>query len=345
MMNTNLHTVPSQKWDRDTFPHSVLNVEVSCFKDVFTASDPVKINLLSWLASTKYRGRQEELRRIGNKAERDALKCTLPGITPSGVFSYRMESKLVKHSSLIQFDIDPKGNEGIMNYHELKAHIQNIKNVAYCGLSASGNGFWGLIPIAYPELHKPHFAFIERKFMEFGITIDTKPKNVASLRGYAYDPEGYFNHAPTILEKYDEEQRETVKVYNRPISTDPMENEIKVELCLSEIKDKSLDITAGYDVWFEIGCSLANAFGERGRGYFHEVSQFNQAYKSNTTDRQYSYCLGKSYRYTLGTFFYHCKQNGVYVVPHHKPGKHIIRPPGRPPYLLTITPDLLPEGW
>jgi hypothetical protein len=28
-----------------------------------------------------------------------------------------------------------------------------------------------------------------------GITLDDKPKNVASLRGYSYDPEGYFNHS------------------------------------------------------------------------------------------------------------------------------------------------------
>lgn len=344
-METNLLTVLSQKWDRDTFKDSVLNVEVSCFKDVFTASDPVTVNLLTWLSSPKHEAKQRQLRQIADKAQRDAIKCTLPGITPSGTFSYRMESKLIRHSGLIQFDIDPKGNEGIMNYHELKAHIRNIRNVAYCGLSASGNGFWGVIQVAYPELHKEHFAVIERKFMEFGIVIDPKPKNVASLRGYAYDSDGYFNHHPVTLEAYEEEVRETIKTYNRPISTDPQENEMKVELCLSEIRDRGLDITAGYEAWFEIGCSLANAFGEQGRDYFHEVSQMNDGYRSQKADRQFTYCLCKRYRYSLGTFFYHCKQQGIFVPPHFGPGEHTIRPKDRPPYRLTIRPDGLPEGW
>lgn len=202
---------------------SVLNIEVSCFKNYDTAHSPKSINLLKWLRSDKYRYEVERIRSIENKADRDKLKEKLPGITPSGLCSYRAEKNHTKHSGLIQFDIDLKGNEHIGNYADLKKHICNIPNVAYCGLSVSGKGYWGLIPIAYPDKHKLHFAAMEAAFAKLGIKIDPAPANVASLRGYSYDANGYFNHSATIFKALPKPRLKPVRATTGAITTKPLE--------------------------------------------------------------------------------------------------------------------------
>jgi len=178
---------------------SILNIEISCFADYDTPANPKKVNLLAWLQSDKYRKEVELIRTTKEKTDRNELKAQLPAITPSGLFTYRAEKNMIKHSGFIQFDIDEKGNEALTNYMELKNHICNIPNVAYCGLSVSGKGFWGLIPIAQPEKHKLHFKALEQAFKKHKITIDPSCKDVSRLRGYSYDPDGYFNHNATLF--------------------------------------------------------------------------------------------------------------------------------------------------
>ena len=102
---------------------------------------------------------------------------------------------MIKHSSLIAFDIDfDTKNQAITNWNKLKNQLSHIRNIAYCGQSVGGNGYWGLIPIAYPEKHKEHFEALVLYFARLGIHLDPAPKNVASLRGYSWDSKPYFNH-------------------------------------------------------------------------------------------------------------------------------------------------------
>ncbi|MCG8328654.1 MAG: tyrosine-type recombinase/integrase [Chitinophagales bacterium] len=120
---------------------SVLDVEVSCFKS-YRSNEPKPVNLLTWLTSDKYADQIKALRSIADKGKRDKIKSSLPAITISGSFyPIRKEEHLVKHSGLLCIDIDPKGNEHIMNFPMLKEELFKIQNVAYAGLSASGKGF------------------------------------------------------------------------------------------------------------------------------------------------------------------------------------------------------------
>lgn len=176
---------------------SVLDTEISLFKDYSTSDNPVTINMLSFIKSTKYAERVDEIRTVEDKKRRNELKATLPAITPSGVFSYRAEKDLVKHSGLLQFDID----SGADNWEELKEELAHLDYVSYAGLSVSGRGLWGLIPLAYPNRHKQQFGALEIDFAGWGITLDIKPKNVASLRGYSYDGNAYYNHEAVLYEK------------------------------------------------------------------------------------------------------------------------------------------------
>lgn len=284
---------------------SILNVYVSRFKNFTSPNNPVQINLLDWLNSLEQMEKVDLIRSLSNKEERDKIKSTLLAITPSGTFSYRSEKYLIKHNGFIQFDIDYKENPNITNYPDLKSQICNIKNVAYCGLSVSGTGFWGLIPIGYPEKHKQHFEALRRSFNHVGIVIDEKPKNVASLRGYSYDKEAYFNHNAAIYYNlYEQAKPQPLRLKTLRNSTNIQRF---VEACISEIVKNGIDITDGYQHWFELGCSLGNQFGEAGRQYFHIISQYNPGYKRTEADKQYSDCLQHKYNYTISTFFEYCK--------------------------------------
>ena len=281
---------------------SVLDIPVSGYKSCLEVS-PKSVNLLKFLTSNKYKGKVEYIRSIENKKERDEEKKLLPAITPSGTFAYRGVEGLIQHSGLIQFDIDFHDNQHIANYVSIKEQISNVRNVAYCGLSVSGKGYWGLIPIAYPERHKEHYLAIEKAFKGIGINIDKKCKDISRLRVYSYDPEAYFNHQAKVLFNY---HQSTTKVRKSNNSITCYGSTI--EDWINELERNRIDITSGYEAWFGIGCGLANEFGESGRSYYHRVSQFNADYNKADTDKQFDECLKNKgrYNYTLGTFYYYC---------------------------------------
>lgn len=192
---------------------SILNTEVSCFANYGTPVNSKTVNLLTWLRSEKYAFEVQKIRLAETKEMRDSMKSKLPAITPSGLFTYRSVDSLVKHSGFIQFDIDQKGNDTVQNYAALKDQISRIKNVAYCGLSVSGTGFWGLVPVSNPEKHELYHRTIQTAFEKFGISIDPAPKSVVSLRGYSYDPDAYFNHSAVALNFYAEERKFTASSF------------------------------------------------------------------------------------------------------------------------------------
>ena len=189
---------------------SPLNISVSCFRNYNSPDDPKDVNLLTWLRSGKYRDQVTAIRSVVEKKERDRLKAALPAITPSGTFNRRSSDAILRHSGLLQFDIDGPDHEHVANFNELKLHIRKLPEIAYCGLSVSGCGYWGLIPIKYPNKHTSHFRALEKAFKRYGITIDASCKDVSRLRGYSFDPDGYFNHnaqAFTLLDDPKPEDR------------------------------------------------------------------------------------------------------------------------------------------
>jgi hypothetical protein len=223
--------------------------------------------LLRWLQSFRLQTMVEGIRQQTDKQTRDALKATLPAITPGGTFSHRNEDGLIQHSNFICLDIDLKGNERIRNYAELKYQIVKIIQVAYCGLSVSGHGYFVLIPIAYPDKHLQHFYALQMAFKNFGIKIDDKCKDISRLRGFSFDDNAYFNHTAIpfkgLFTPFQNVQR--ISSY-RPTG----DNAILVESVLDQIEQTKSDITEDYNYWFSIGCNFAATFGESGRDYFTE---------------------------------------------------------------------------
>ncbi len=165
-------------------------------------TDPETVNLLSWLTSDKFLQEQEKVKAATDPDHKRIAKERMPCITPSGVFSQRGKNYLLRHTGLIAIDIDLKDNLHISNYADLKKELCRVLNIAYCGLSVSGTGYWALIPVAYPERHELHFEFIRQYFENKGLKIDKACKDVARLRFYSYNPDAYFNHAAKPLQSF-----------------------------------------------------------------------------------------------------------------------------------------------
>jgi len=179
--------------------NTIFDVEVSAFKDCFgTDSNPV--NLALWLTSNKYEIKQNEIRSISNKVDRDKIKKQLPAITPSALLLNRDKKltdaeKLISYSGFMQIDIDFKDNVHLSDYNVLMTTLPLIQNIAYCGRSVSGTGYFCLVPISNPEKLHNHFKkFNELIYTYYNIKLDTsKGSNITDLRIYSYSADAYFN--------------------------------------------------------------------------------------------------------------------------------------------------------
>lgn len=284
---------------------SVLDVEVSFYNNYFDATSQVTINLMDFLTSDQHRTEVEQIRATDDSAIKAKLKAQLPAVTVSGVFSMRQNDKLLRHSGLICLDIDWKDNTHITNFDTLKQKLCNIKNVAYCGLSVSGKGYFVVIPIAYPAHHVQHFKELAKMFSTFGIMLDEKCADVARLRGYSYDDNPYINEMAEPYRFY------ALPQYSKPIRHIKNSSNSKFEKVLAEITSRHISIANDYEEWFKIGCAIATEFRESGREYYHAVcSQWNR-YNHREVDKKYDNCLKSSGKITLGTFFRICQQYGI----------------------------------
>jgi hypothetical protein len=287
------------------------NIEVSCFANYKTPHNPITVNLFNWLNCSKHRKEVERIRSTTDKEEKKRLKAMLPAITPSGIFTERKRSALVEHSGLICLDIDLQDNTTISNYDDLSTELIKLNNVAYCGRSVSGTGLFVLIPIAYPERHESHFKALQLDFEAFGIIIDEKCKDVCRLRGYSYDNGDYFNFTATPYTKLMDTKQRKPKAVERRYTERHREPHNDVELLIDKIVKTRTDITTDYNTWIALASAMASTFGERGRDYFHTISQYYPSYDTNETDRTYNYVRAKNYTADIGVFFKACKLNNI----------------------------------
>ena len=289
------------------------NTTVSLFKN-YQSTTPIDVNLWGWLRDTTYKAEIEYLRTLENKDDKRKIKSGLPAITPSGVFLIRNEAGLLQPSGFICIDIDAADNPEIQDFEYLRDQLTHIVNVAYCGLSASGRGVFCLIPIKCPDKHKMHFEALKSAFEKLGIMVDKGCGDVTRLRGCSYDPKGHFNmNAVTFNQLYDRNDKPTnsLIIKRKPRFESELNSQLKAEKVVSNIVATGTDITGDYNQWFQIGCALANEFGEDGREMFHTVSSFSDKYKVAATDSQFNKCLEGNYDYNIGTFFHWAEENNM----------------------------------
>lgn len=248
----------------------------------------------------------ERLRRAQTKEEKDYIKHNhLPAATISGVFEpTRKEKELVKHSGLICIDIDHVDDTAaVMDF------LANMENVAYCSRSASGQGVFAIIPLAYPEKHKQQFEALRRYFRNIGIELDRQCSDITRLRAASYDPEAMIRlDAVPYRGIYEEPRRKDTYTYSRYTGEDwTLKNVAK---CVEKILSARVDITDGYNNWRDVGFSLAS-LGESGRGFFLAVSSIYPGYNREQCDRKFTELCKSVNRIHINTFFEICRNYGI----------------------------------
>lgn len=294
----------------ETIKTNILNVEVSLFKNAKTSQPLKTVKLYDWLVSEENKELVSRLRTCKDADMKKRLKEQLPAITPSGTFTTRAAQNLVKHSGFICIDIDKKDNEKLEDFSKMKELIPTLNCVAYCGLSASGNGYFALIPIKETDRHKEHLESLKIDFAACNIMIDKACSDVSRLRFASYDETAYINTSAVPYDKIvDRTQKTHVK---RQIICNSEKTRKQVNRLVNKIELLGIDITENYEDWFSIGCSIAKEFGETGRDIFHTVSQFYENYSYEETDKKFNDCLSVQQNdYTISTLFFYAKQHGI----------------------------------
>lgn len=251
-----------------------------------------------------------ELRSCNDVERKRQIKMSLPQATISGVFSpTRSAENLMRHSGLICVDIDRKENGHIENFDTLiKDVLSRIEEVAYAAHSVSGKGYFVIIPLRYPQLHKAQFEQLVGVFADLGINIDRACSDVCRLRCQSFDEHPYINpDAKPFSGIYREPKKPRVWCQCGYAESDVEE---KVARLCREAAMRHIDLTANYEDWVKIGAALSS-LGESGRQWFHLCSSQNSGYNPVECDRKFNNLLRSTRQIGIGTFFYYCRLYGI----------------------------------
>lgn len=286
------------------------DIQISVYRGVRDTKGHIS-TLFDFLNNVEY-NTIKELRSSSDPDRRKQIKLSLPQATISGIFSpTRAAGNLVRHSGLICVDIDRKNNFHIANFDTLiEDTLSQLEEVAYASHSVSGNGYFVIIPLKYPDAHKAHFEKLIRDFAGLDIIIDRACGDVSRLRCQSFDLHQYINLVAKPYDGLYHEPKPIRPAYNYTLSGIEAEDKV-AELC-REIENRHIDLTVNYYDWLKIGAALSS-LGESGRQWFHLCSAQNGKYNAAECDRKFNNLLRSNRRIGIGTFFYLCKNVGLEV--------------------------------
>lgn len=194
---------------------TVLNSIITTAPNLYGKGDQLSdVPVIDWISSTDPQqiDRVQQIRELkSNGFEYGELKNQSPVAMTSGKFKDRkVKDCFVSHSGLLCIDIDKQDNLHISNYKDLKKILSNISEIAYLGLSVSGEGYWGLIPTKFAqglnkgqiiEKHESIYESLIYDFGELNINLDPSSSNINRLRFWSHDPQPYINETPKIYDK------------------------------------------------------------------------------------------------------------------------------------------------
>jgi hypothetical protein len=291
----------------------------SFYKNLFSVKEPDgQFNINDLIEAIKYGYLKREIIQLRKSKgeEYKHAKMQLPAITTSGIFSNRNSEGLIKHTGLMQIDIDD-----VEVYDSLFKSISKNPYTYICFKSPGGKGIKVVIKIkASIDTHLQQFYALERYFKkEYNIIIDPLCKDVSRCMLLSFDPDLYCNPFSDIFEEvYTPPKKEQIaqpakKIAKTNVKSSNKEQEV-IEALIAELKANKIDITASYEDWIKIGFALCTSFGENGRGYFHSISENYPNYKFQETDKQYSSLLKKNNgKTTIGTLLFLAKEKGVII--------------------------------
>lgn len=297
---------------------NILETPITVFDGVTSTNGRVA-SLAEFLDDASSHQLIQLIRMTEDKTERIRLKSSLPCATISAICpDGRKADDVFEHTGLICIDIDGQDNPGFESGAELKAEVCKVAEVAYCSLSASGNGCFAIFRLSHTENHLGHFLALQRLFKSrLGIAIDGQCKDVKRLRFATYDPKPYINDNAIPFQIIDAATKPklnltktTVVMEQRTWNESPEATLDKVARLTEDVVRRRIDLTDGYSKWVEIGMALAN-LGEPGRQFFHAVSSVYPGYDRAKADTKFTNLLRTTRKVTIATFFHHCEAYGV----------------------------------
>lgn len=245
------------------------------------------------------------IRAMKNKEERTSAKKKVPYVTVSGTFRERNNKGLLEPSGFIAIDIDNVDPE------EVKSIVCPDRHVYAAFTSISGKGLCLIFRID-PKKHSEAFEGIqEYLFTQYQIVIDASGKDISRPRFISYDPHIFINQGASKFTAY----HKPIKALTKVPQVVYVQNDF--EQIIKEITSRRIDITGDYHQWLAIAYGLADKFGEGGRGYFHDISQFSHLYDYKKADKQFTECLKRSASSktaTIATVIYLAKLAGIQTV-------------------------------
>lgn len=283
-----------------------LLMEVSYFKSATITKTTENYPFANYLNDIRS-GRWEI--EVGLVRQGGAHKKTLPGITPSGVFSERAINNLEAHSGIIGIDVDAK--ENAVDLQEAKDKLKADPYTFALHDSASGNGGFVVFVKIDGSRHLDAFLALEDYYLShYGIVIDKACKDVSRFRFVSYDPDLFQNPKAQQFKKYLPKKKEKpLPASSFIITGDDFDN------AFEQINQRGLNFTEDYRQWYALGGAMADHYGANGRDKFHLLSRQSAKYDHAETDRLYSILLKRTpdKKTTIGTFIYYCQENGIEV--------------------------------
>lgn len=248
-------------------------------------------------------------------ARSEKEKHILPVWFPGGIVNDA--GQLVEFSGLAGINIDLKDNPGFKNAASIKAAVQEIPFVAYCGLSCRGAGVLALVhfPADADENARflAYFMALGELFRLKGITIDYQRASPQNGRFLSLDRNAYWNFA---AETFRGSNRPASDLFgkDRPTPAEIVRARVERIIELAEARDEV--IAYDFDDWLRMGHALANEFGEKGRGYFLRLSALWERVSKESHRRDpgeiFDYCLSTDTgKVKIATFFYMASYYGI----------------------------------
>ncbi|MFN8229489.1 MAG: BT4734/BF3469 family protein [Bacteroidia bacterium] len=246
-----------------------------------------------------------EIRNEPDKEKRHLLKKKLPIVTFGGVFKDSRKSELMNCTGFLILDFDNLDEVDV-----LKVLIAQLKYTYACFVSPSANGLKVLVKAkindakSYKRAILKLFEYFKK---ELGIEADKSKQNINDACYLSYDNDLYINENSIEWEINEEEEacklEDVTEVDNNHIND-----------LINELEYSKIDLTNEYSDWLKIGFALCNAFGEKGRKYFHRISKLSSKYNYEEANKQYESCLKSNGEgITIATLFHIAKERGVIV--------------------------------
>ena len=226
---------------------NVFSEKVSVFRTCYETTPFSTVLLKDWLQTKLYEKVICALRHLDRAPELQIQdKKALPAITPLGVFSQRSASGLLEYSGFVCIDVDGKDNPHVRDWDVLKEQLgRQFPRLYYAGLSCSGRGIFLIFRVRTPDRYSEHLNSLFHALQECGVKADLQCRDVARLRFASYDAHPYENYDALPYDQYREKLQPASKRSDSLLYWTKNRDHY-VELLVSEIERRGIDITKGY---------------------------------------------------------------------------------------------------